>query len=54
MKNTEAKRIKKEQESGTLTELIAHITALSSQFLRHSYNKREQSESLSCKIYREH
>ena len=44
-KSTEAKRIKKEQESGTLAELIAHITALSSQFLRHSYNKREQSET---------
>lgn len=43
-KNTQANRVEKREETGTLATLIAHTAALSSQFLKHSFNKREQSE----------
>lgn len=43
-KSVEAKRAEKQEETGTLAELIAYTASLSSQFLRHSFNKREQSE----------
>jgi hypothetical protein len=43
-KNNEANRVEKLEECGTLDALIVHTSALSSQFLRHSFNKREQSK----------
>lgn len=42
-KNAQSKRIEKHKKKGTLESLIAHIAALSPQFLKHSYIKREQS-----------
>lgn len=39
-KSVEAKRVEKQEETGTLAELIAYTASLSSQFLRHSFNKR--------------
>lgn len=43
-KNDATKRIEKREKSGTLAELAAHIAALSTPFLRHSFIKCEQSE----------
>jgi len=47
-KSVVAKRVEKHEETGTLLVLIAHISALSSQFLKHSFNKRQQDEMFSC------
>lgn len=44
-KNDTSKRIEKYEEVGTLEDLLRHITELSPQFLRHSYVKREQSDT---------
>lgn len=44
-KSIVANRIEKQKETGTLINLMAHISALSAQFLRHSYVKREQSNT---------
>lgn len=43
-KDETAKRFQKKEETGSLSKLLAHIHALSSQFLVHSFNKREQAE----------
>lgn len=43
--NAHTKRIEKQKESKTLTDLIAHIAALSSQFLKHCFIKREQANT---------
>lgn len=43
-KNVQANRTEKREERGTLSDLISHIASMSSHFLVHSYNKREQSE----------
>lgn len=40
-----ANRVEKRNENGTLADLIAHLAALVPHFLRHSYIKREQSET---------
>lgn len=44
-KSETTSRFQKKEETGPISELIAHISALSSQFLVHSFNKREQSEA---------
>lgn len=44
-KNTHSKRIEKQEQGGKLTDLAAHISALSPQFLKHSYVKRAQSDT---------
>lgn len=44
-KNVASKRFEKIEETGKLTHLIAHIAALSAQFLRHSYIKTAQSNT---------
>lgn len=43
-KNLTANRIEKQKVDGSLSDLIAHVVALSPQFLKHSYVKREQAE----------
>lgn len=43
-KNLHNKRIERHEEIGTLSDLVAHIAAISSQFLRHCYVKQQQSE----------
>lgn len=44
-KNVQSKRIEKQKKYGTLANLIAHTVSLSTQFLKHSYIKREQSQA---------
>lgn len=44
-KNDVAKRTEKKKKSGTLMDLTAHISAISTQFLRHSFCKRQQSDT---------
>lgn len=44
-KSIVSKRIEKQEETGSLANLITHIAALSPQFLRHSFVKRQQSDS---------
>lgn len=44
-KNKDTKRVEKLKENGQVGDLIAHISAIAPQFLRHSFIKREQSES---------
>lgn len=44
-KNSTTKRIEKKEKSGTLGGLATHISALSPQFLRHCFIKREQSNT---------
>lgn len=46
-KNVQSKRIEKQKKYGTLANLIAHTVSLSTQFLKHSYIKREQSQAFS-------
>lgn len=44
-KNIKTKRVEKEKENGKMTDLIAHIAAISEQFLKHSFIKRSQSDT---------
>lgn len=44
-KSISNKRIEKKVESGSLSNLLEHIVAMTPQFLRHSFVKREQSYS---------
>lgn len=44
-KNKHSNRVEKEKENGKLSDLIAYIGSISSHFLRHSFVKREQSET---------
>lgn len=43
-KSHQNKRIERQKETGTLSDLIAYTAAISPQFLRHSFVKREQAE----------
>lgn len=45
MESNVTNRIERNFEEGKLTALAAHISALSTQFLRHSYVKRSQSDT---------
>lgn len=42
-KNANTNRTEKQEKKAKLTDLIAHITSMSTHFLRHSYVKRAQS-----------
>lgn len=44
-KSTVSKRTEKCEENGTLADLAIHLSALSPQFLRHSFIKRSQSDT---------
>lgn len=44
-KSVVSKRTEKCEEHGTLADLAAHVSALSAQFLRHSFVKRSQSDT---------
>lgn len=44
-KNVATKRIERQMEQGNLKTLLVHLAALSSQFLRHHFVKREQSDT---------
>lgn len=43
--NNNVNRTEKREEKGKLSDLISHLATMSSQFLVHCYNKREQADS---------
>lgn len=44
-KNKKTNRVEKEKENGKAADLVAYIASIAPQFLRHSFIKREQSET---------